>query len=107
MQIRRRPTMRYVWILVAVFLGFAVVSSGRAKEGSPATDGINLRQTVTVEVVKKTKDAVVNISATKMVAQRVSPFDPFWQFGGGDMVRADSLGSGFIIHSDGYVVTNH
>jgi serine protease Do len=73
---------------------------------------INLRRTVTVEVVKKTKDAVVNISATKIVNQRMNPFgmDPFWQqFDIGDVARipADSLGSGFIVHPDGYVVTNH
>ena len=75
-------------------------------------DEINLRRTVTVEVVKKTKDAVVNISATKIVNQRMNPFgnDPFWQqFDIGDVARipADSLGSGFIVHPDGYVVTNH
>src|SRR5438552_6481974 len=68
---------------------------------------INLRRTVTVEVVKKTKDAVVNISATKIVNQRMNPFgmDPFWQqFDIGDVARipADSLGSGFIVHADGY-----
>src|SRR3954469_25481559 len=73
---------------------------------------INLRRTVTVEVVKKTKDAVVNISATKIVNQRMNPFggDPFWQqFDIGDVARipADSLGSGFIVHPDWYVVTNH
>src|SRR5688572_28797049 len=73
---------------------------------------INLRRTVTVEVVRKTKDAVVNISATKIVNQRMNPFgfDPFWQqFDVGDVARipADSLGSGLIVHPDGYVVTNH
>ena len=78
---------------------------------APAQE-INLRRTVTVEVVKKTKDAVVNISATKIVNQRMNPFggDPFWQqFDIGDVARipADSLGSGFIVHPDGYVVTNH
>src|SRR3954463_7768143 len=78
---------------------------------APAEE-INLRRTVTVEVVKKTKDAVVNISATKIVNQRMNPFgnDPFWQqFDVGDIARipADSLGSGFIVHPDGYVVTNH
>ncbi len=78
---------------------------------APAQE-INLRRTVTVEVVKKTKDAVVNISATKIVNQRMNPFgnDPFWQqFDMGDVARipADSLGSGFIVHPDGYVVTNH
>jgi serine protease Do len=75
-------------------------------------EAINLRKTVTVNVVAQAKDAVVNISTTKMVARRVSPFgaDPFWQqFDAGGMVKvpANSLGSGFIIHRDGYVVTNH
>ncbi|HEY7118236.1 MAG TPA: trypsin-like peptidase domain-containing protein [Tepidisphaeraceae bacterium] len=77
-------------------------------------EGINLRKTVTVEVVRKTKDAVVNISTTKTVARRVSPFggdDPFfWSpFDAGQTVQvpANSLGSGFIIHKEGYVVTNN
>jgi serine protease Do len=63
-------------------------------------------------VVERAKDAVVNISTTKMVNRRAGPFgdDPFWhQFGGQDVIRvpANSLGSGFIIHRDGYVVTNN
>ena len=34
-----------------------------------------------VDVVARTKDAVVNISATKTVARRISPIgaDPYWQ----------------------------
>lgn len=73
---------------------------------------INLRHTVTVDVVQQTKDAVVNISTTKMISQRMSPIgrDPFWQFfDPGDVVKvpASSLGSGFIIHESGYIVTNH
>jgi serine protease Do len=76
---------------------------------SRRADEINLRQTTTVEVVRRTKDAVVNISATKTVRQRVSPFgfDPWGDVGEVINVPADSLGSGFIIHADGYVVTNH
>jgi serine protease Do len=75
-------------------------------------ESINLRRTVVVDVVQKVKSAVVNISTTKSVARRVSPFgdDPFWQqfdFGPIQKVPAASLGSGFIIHPSGYVVTNH
>jgi serine protease Do len=73
-------------------------------------DAINLRKTVTVQVVADTKATVVNISTTKMIRRWVSPFgnDPFFQqFGQLESVPADSLGSGFIIHKDGYVVTNN
>lgn len=75
-------------------------------------ESINLRKTVVVQVVAKTKSAVVNISATKLISRRVNPFgdDPFFQeFGLGQIetVPANSLGSGFIIHEDGYVVTNN
>jgi serine protease Do len=80
----------------------------------PKDESINLRRTVTVEVVAKTKDAVVNISTTRLIQQRFSPFgpDPFWDhfdFGGGDVLKVptSSLGSGFLVHSSGYVVTNH
>ncbi len=71
--------------------------------------GVNLRRTVTVQVVQKTKNAVVNISTRKLVSEHVLGGDPFWQFDTGQVVRvpANSLGSGFIIHKDGYVVTNN
>jgi len=71
---------------------------------------INLRRTVTVEVVERTKDAVVNIAAEKVIAQRQNPFgnDAFFRdFGRMALVPANSLGSGFIVHSAGYVVTNN
>src|SRR2546423_12235500 len=91
----------------AACLVSALATTAGAKD-PPET--INLRRTVTVEVVQKTKASVVNISTTKVVLRRVPMgFDPFWFAAGGDVVRvpANSLGSGFIIHEDGYVVTNH
>jgi serine protease Do len=89
---------------------FALAASAQPAEVGPE---INLRKTVVVDVVRKTKDAVVNVSTTKLITRRISPFggDPFWQqfdFGGEIMrVPANSLGSGFIIHPAGYVVTNN
>src|SRR5690349_12852835 len=73
-------------------------------------ESINLRRTVTVDVVQRTKDAVVNISTTRFIARNRSPFggNPFFrEFDDVVRVPADSLGSGFLIHADGYVVTNH
>jgi S1-C subfamily serine protease len=55
-----------------------------APAAPPADSPSNLRRTVTVQVVERAKDAVVNISTTKMVNRRAGPFgdDPFWhQFG--------------------------
>jgi len=80
--------------------------------GAEAPPEINLRRTVVVDVVERVKPAVVNISTTKLVDRRIGGFgdDPFWQqfdFGQVRKVPASSLGSGFIIHSDGYVVTNN
>jgi serine protease Do len=80
--------------------------------GAEPPEAINLRRTVTVEVVQKAKDSVVNISTTKMIARRRASggFGLFWDdMDGGNVVRvpAESLGTGFIVHEDGYVVTNH
>ncbi|MEA2711952.1 MAG: serine protease Do, partial [Phycisphaerales bacterium] len=69
---------------------------------------INLRRTVTVDVVQKTKDAVVYVNTSKMI--RTSPFgdDPFFRnLVPPQNMQVNSLGSGFIIHEDGYCVTNN
>jgi len=67
-------------------------------------------------LVKRVSPAVVNVYASRVVQQRVSPFmdDPFFRrFFGGDMGGAprkrvqQSLGSGVIIDSSGLVVTNY
>ena len=84
------------------------------------------RQTVPASVVAPGPDftrvataavkGVANISSVQLVQRRTSPFanDPFFQyfFGdqddlfGGRSRRSLSLGSGVIVSSDGYVVTN-
>ena len=73
------------------------------------------------DMVAKLQPAVVNISTTQKVTvqQQANPFagtpfgELFGQFGGGGQGGApitregQSLGSGFLISSDGYVVTNN
>src|SRR5688572_21281917 len=80
---------------VGVVAGLILWTAPAAAAGPP--EEINLRRTVTVRVVEKTKPAVVNISCTRLIRQRASPFgrDPFgdlFDFGGGedDIVRVHS-----------------
>jgi len=100
--------MRITFPLIVTAIIFCAWSISRADP----PESVNLRRTVTVDVVKKVQAAVVNISTTKTVARRDSPFrdDPFWQqfdIGRARREPVSSLGSGFIIHSSGYVLTNH
>jgi len=77
---------------------------------SAPPDTVNLRRTVIVDVVERTKDAVVYVSTTKIISERFGFGGPFFQqFGipNGQRIQATSLGSGFIAQADGYVVTNH
>jgi Do/DeqQ family serine protease len=58
-------------------------------------------------IAERAVDAVTSISSTQIVRSRP---DPFWQFFYPDQMleqRMQSLGSGVIVSSDGYVLTNN
>jgi serine protease Do len=66
------------------------------------------------DLVAKLQPAVVNISTAQKVQVNTNPFagTPFEMFGGGQggqpvTRQATSLGSGFLISADGYIVTNN
>lgn len=89
-------------------------------EGAAAQDGQHGPESF-VDLAKKLSPAVVNISTTQVVKERLmpfpefrSPFDDFFgqpPFGGGEApereFKRQSLGSGFIINKEGYIVTNY
>src|SRR6266404_1838615 len=80
---------------------------------APSEGAINF-----VPLVKKLNPVVVNISATQISEEgqgsatpfgESDPFEEFWRrfFGNpGGRSRQQSLGSGFIVASDGYILTN-
>jgi serine protease Do len=66
-------------------------------------------------LVEKVKPAVVNISATSVVKIPGAPFRHFFGSDGGGLfgespdqeLKQQSLGSGFIIDKEGYIITNN
>jgi serine protease Do len=73
------------------------------------------RRSPIVEVFEHTRDAVVSIAATEIVTVRSrspldSLFEDFFDLPGRSPrtqeFKMNNLGSGFIIHPDGYIVTN-
>jgi len=93
-------------IAAAVAATFGMACSASAESASRAA-----RETPIVRVFKQCSDAVVNISTTRIV-KRSSPFfrDEFFEFFNTPspfgQQRLTSLGSGFVIHPAGYIVTN-
>lgn len=103
----KRPTTQVFASLTAVV---ALLQAAAPLFGqSPLTPAQRTRRTPVVDVFERTRDAVVNITATQVVERtvRMTPFDDFF-----DLPRPKqryeqtSLGSGAVIHAEGYVLTN-
>lgn len=103
---------RQAMMVRRVTVGLLVLLSGLpaiAQQDKPAA----ARRTPVVEVFEKTRDAVVNIAATQVFETTVPSLSLFDSFFGinPDQPRTErytstSLGSGFVLHPEGYVVTN-
>lgn len=97
-------------VVAGVWLGPQTWAAAPADDASRRA----LRRTPVVEVFERTRDAVVNIAATRLVRVRRSPFpfdtlfDEIFQspFFPARPLKQTSLGSGFVIHQDGFIVTN-
>jgi S1-C subfamily serine protease len=101
--------------LLQAACGFALVATASlapAQSGDPGLphlDPIKQRRTAVVDVFQACKDAVVNISSTQIVRLQ-TPDTLFEQLFDLPVqpreYRATSVGSGFVIHPAGYIVTN-
>jgi serine protease Do len=103
----------------------AVEAAPQAPRASGGAIGVDTFR----DIAKRTNDGVVNIDTSKVVRQRRMPSDPFHDFFGGNddtldrffpggrgqdeggrstprRQRQQSLGSGFVIDKEGYILTN-
>jgi serine protease Do len=106
--------IKYFWVLCLPLL--SSLPTVAAKPWRPHFNPANLRDTITVQVVRHCRGAVVSITAKRIVTRRLNPFgNMFWNpfgamplgLGPVQQFRADFLGSGFIIQKSGYIVTNN
>ncbi|MHC4102716.1 MAG: trypsin-like peptidase domain-containing protein [Planctomycetota bacterium] len=98
---------RSAWLAAVLVLpglgGSPADSAAGTQEGDRSR-----RRTPVVEVFEASRDAVVNISSTLIVEVR-DPFDQFFDRRRRSRPRQyknTSVGSGFVIHAEGYIVTN-
>lgn len=65
------------------------------------------RRTPVVRVYERTHKAVVNVSGERTISRRAWPdFDQFDLWGPRFQQQVPVLGSGFVVHEDGFIVTN-
>ena len=90
----------FKWIIISLFLLQSFAAAGTPPPGNTLPD-----------LVDKVSDSVVNISSTRFVKQYVLRGMPefFGMFGIPEerIQKQSSLGSGFLIDSNGYILTNN
>ncbi|MHC4990172.1 MAG: trypsin-like peptidase domain-containing protein [Planctomycetota bacterium] len=113
-----RPTRLACTLPILVLAACGMVQGLAAGTGSSPDDqqsrqeSLRLRRTPVVEVFESSRDSVVNISTTEVIeVQGSGPFDRMLRefFEVPTRPRRytrQGIGSGFVIHPDGYLVTN-
>ncbi|MHC5002418.1 MAG: trypsin-like peptidase domain-containing protein [Planctomycetota bacterium] len=102
---------RLAFGMIAAAAAWTAPAAGQAAQEGGAAQR-QLRRTPVVEVFERARDAVVNIASTEIVAVRRSgPFDrmleDFFDLPARPReLKRQSIGSGFVIHPAGYIVTN-
>lgn len=98
--------MKKLILILTLLICFSFISFGNAIKDQEAF----------IEIAEKVMPAVVNINTERTVKQRyIDPFEEFFndQFFGRRSIpkeyerKTTSLGSGFVISEDGYVITNN
>ena len=84
--------MRCSWIVLPLAVAIVAAAAGRPATASEA------RRSAIVRAIESQRDAVVNIHGQKMVGGTEED--------GGEMRRVNGMGTGVVIDSRGYVVTN-
>jgi serine protease Do len=99
-----------ICMLTAIVV-MSLAAWGQATKAADVGPAENLRRTHVVRVFEANRDAVVNVNTTQVIRQRMGGMqnDPFFRrfFNIPDrQFKRTSLGSGFIVHAEGFIVTN-